>query len=68
MTFLQRYSRAYAEEFHEFIDGSNGMNFGLEAWMYISREIKGLIKEAHALGTSQPPGQVVRQSNAVTAC
>ena len=68
MTFSQRYSRAYAEEFHEFIDGSNGMNFGLEAWMYISREIKGLIKEAHALGTSQPPGRAAHQSNAVTAC
>ena len=47
-----------------------------EAWLpsgervagWTLREIKALIKEAHALGTSQPPGRVVRQSNAVPAC
>ena len=47
-----------------------------EAWLssgervagWTLREIKALIKEAHALGISQPPGRVVHQSNAVTAC
>ena len=28
-----------AEEFQEFIDGPNGVNFGLGAWMNICREI-----------------------------
>ena len=28
-----------AEEFQEFIDGPNGMNFGLGAWMNICKEI-----------------------------
>ena len=28
-----------AEEFQEFIDGPNGVNFGLNAWMNICREI-----------------------------
>ena len=32
------------------------------------REIKALIKEAHALGTSQPPGRVAHQSNTGSAC
>ena len=29
-----------AETFQEFIDGANGVNFGLEAWMNICQEIK----------------------------
>ena len=47
-----------------------------EAWMpsgesvagWSLPEIKALIKEARALGTSQPPGRAAHQSNAVTAC
>ena len=29
-----------AETFQEFIDGANGVNFGLEAWMNICKETK----------------------------
>ena len=32
-------NRSYSGEFQEFIDGPNGVNFGLGAWMNICREI-----------------------------
>ena len=47
-----------------------------EAWLlsgervagWTLREIKALIKEAHALGTSPPPGRVAHLTNKGTAC